>query len=211
MAKLALGLVALVAFAGLASAVSLKQDFEEFRRFQLKFAKVYASDAERNQRFQVFRENLREIEQHNQQPNASYKKGINQFADLTAEEFKNTHLGGYVKTDSGHGSNGLMSSTLPLLKSMSPQDALKGLPQNVDWREKGIISPVKNQAHCGSCWAFTTIEQVESYIALATGNLTTLSVQELVSCMPNVLECGGTGGCFGATCEMAYNWIQAFA
>ena len=84
------------------------------------------------------------------------------------------------------------------------------LPASMDWRDKGVISPVKNQGMCGSCWAHAVIEQLESYLALATGNMTILSVQELVSCMPNVLECGGTGGCFGATCEMAYQWIQNF-
>jgi len=176
-------------------------EITQFLNFETKFNKVYGSEEERIQRFEVFRQNLVEISLHNSRQDVSYTKGINQFSDLTAEEFKSIHLGGLVKTGMPSAATGVRNTQLL---------AAVELPAKVDWREKGIISPVKNQGNCGSCWAHATIEQLESYLALATGNMTILSVQELVSCMPNVLECGGTGGCFGATCEMAYQWIQSF-
>lgn len=162
---------------------------------------MYSSEDERSQRFEAFKQNLAANKLHNSRPNASHKKGINQFSDLTAEEFKSIHLGGYIKT-------GMPS--IAGVSSFKPSLTAAELPASMDWRDKGVISPVKNQGMCGSCWAHAVIEQLESYLALATGNMTILSVQELVSCMPNVLECGGTGGCFGATCEMAYQWIQNF-
>jgi len=45
----------------------------------------------------------------------------------------------------------------------------------VDWREKGVISPIKNQGKCGSCWAFASVEAIESYVAINTGELLNLS------------------------------------
>jgi len=210
MSRLLVFLMGFLALVEIASA-GTAEDYNEFVRFEVKFSKVYSSQSERSHRFGVFQDNLREIAVHNGNPNVSYRKGINQFSDLTAEEFKANHLGGYIKTAAGQGSfSGGLNSLPVLTTSLSPKDILKGLPQNVDWREHGIISPVKHQDDCGACWAFATIEQIESYLALATGNLTTLSVEELVACMPNVLGCGGFGGCRGGTSEIAYNWIQAY-
>jgi len=195
--------VALVALAPIltsASVIGVEENLRDFLEFEHRFNKVYDTETERNRRFEVFRQNLAEIRQHNSQQDVSYIKGINQFADLTADEFRSIHLGGYIKTGMGSTAGAVSSNNL----------MAQELPSSVDWRTKGVISDIKNQGNCGSCWAHSTIEQLESYLALATGNMTKLSVQELVSCMPNVLECGGTGGCFGATNEMAFQWIQSF-
>jgi len=81
-------------------------------------------------------------------------------------------------------------------------------PINIDWRTKGIITPVKNQGFCGSCWTFGSAETLESYWALATKQLIVLSEQQIVDCTPNPNDCGGTGGCGGGTVELAYARIQ---
>ena len=73
----------------------------------------------------------------------------------------------------------------------------KQLPDQVDWRDAGVISEVKNQGSCGSCWAFATTAQIESYAAMNNVSLTKLSAQEVTTCTPNPLKCGGTGGCRG--------------
>jgi len=83
-----------------------------------------------------------------------------------------------------------------------------GFPKKVDWREKGIITAVKDQGDCGSCWAFGTAEQVESYFALATGHLYDLSIQQILDCTPNPKQCGGQGGCAGGTPEIAFAQIN---
>jgi len=85
--------------------------------------------------------------------------------------------------------------------------SLSELPTSVDWREAGVVSPVKNQGHCGSCWAFATTATVESHIALETGLLFSLSPQQLVSCAPNDDHCGGVGGCMGSIPELAYDYL----
>ena len=77
-------------------------------------------------------------------------------------------------------------------------------PDNFDWASKdNLVTPIKNQAHCGSCWAFASTEAVESAAAIADGVLKILSPQQLVDCTPNPNHCGGTGGCGGATGELA--------
>jgi cathepsin L len=84
---------------------------------------------------------------------------------------------------------------------------VQDLPASVDWRDAGVVSPVKNQGHCGSCWAFATTATVESHVALETGLLFDLSPQQLVSCAPNTDECGGHGGCMGSIPELAYDYL----
>ena len=79
----------------------------------------------------------------------------------------------------------------------------------MDWRTKGVTTPVKNQGGCGSCWAFSATEVFESAVAIQTGSLLTLSPQQLVSCAPNPDECGGSGGCQGSTQWLAFNYTIA--
>ena len=84
------------------------------------------------------------------------------------------------------------------------------LPDTVDWRTKNAVTEVKDQGACGSCWAFAATEQIESYTAIASGDLVELSTQQMTSCTPNPLTCGGTGGCQGSTPPLGYNYVQLF-
>ena len=103
--------------------------------------------------------------------------------------------------------------------STAPADILNAkvedLATSVDWRTaqspKGgpAMTPVKDQGGCGSCWAFSATESIESDIAIETGTLLELAPQEFVDCVPNPEECGGTGGCQGATAELAFNYTKA--
>merc|ERR1711912_159093 len=78
-------------------------------------------------------------------------------------------------------------------------------PDSIDWRKKGAVTKVKNQGGCGSCWAFSATESVESHYQIASGNLVELAPQTYVNCVKNPQDCGGTGGCEGATMELAFN------
>jgi len=79
-----------------------------------------------------------------------------------------------------------------------------------DWRQKaGVVTEPKNQGGCGSCWAFSATETLESHYALATGEAAPiLSPQQITSCTPNPKKCGGTGGCSGATQPLAFNYTE---
>ena len=82
----------LLAFAVLVPATALASfvvdnDLSEFLRFESRFNKVYSSEDERSQKFEVFKQNLAANRRHNNLPNASYRRGINQFSDLTGTFF----------------------------------------------------------------------------------------------------------------------------
>jgi cathepsin L len=101
------------------------------------------------------------------------------------------------------------SSEQALLKALGGAMVhVSELPEAVDWRMRGVTTPVKNQGGCGSCWAFASTAVLESHIALQTNVLLELSEQELVSCAPNPRKCGGVGGCAGATAEIAFELVR---
>jgi len=87
---------------------------------------------------------------------------------------------------------------------------VEALPSSVDWRthSPSIITPPKDQGQCGSCWAHGAAESIESFVALAGGPLINLSRQNLVDCVNNTNDCGGIGGCQGATAELAFDYTS---
>ena len=97
-----------------------------------------------------------------------------------------------------------MISTEELPFEISP---VEDLPKELDWRKSGKVTAVKDQGGCGSCWAFAATATLESHIAISTGSLFELSPQEMVSCVQNEDHCGGTGGCNGATAELAFDFV----
>lgn len=127
--------------------------------------------------------------------------GITQFADLTRDEFVQTHLQGYKPF-------GTKRPTMARKENINIDD----LPESVDWREKGIITEVRDQGMCGSCWAFAAASQIASYAKLndMSHPLEEISVQHLVSCSGNPLQCGGTGGCMGSIAQLAFTYTSLF-
>lgn len=100
------------------------------------------------------------------------------------------------------------------LETIEKEFDTEELPSHVDWRTdsktgKPTATPVKSQGHCGSCWAFASTAALETHISLSSPDnlLTSLSVQEIVSCVQNPNHCGGGGGCGGSTAELAYDFI----
>ncbi len=67
---------------------------------------------------------------------------------------------------------------------------------------------MKDQGYCGSCWAFASTEVIESHVAIASGHLFDLSPEQIAMCAPNPDHCGGTGGCAGATAEIAFEYVS---
>jgi len=70
------------------------------------------------------------------------------------------------------------------------------------------VTPVKEQGHCGSCWAVATTQTVESHLMINTGMRIDLSMQQLADCVKNPWHCGGVGGCQGGIVQLAYEHIQ---
>jgi len=180
-----------------AFSLGLEQNLK-FQRFKSKYGKIYQNAEEEKLRFNIFLENIEKAEAHNKIA-STYTKGVNEWSDMTQAEWEAMYLGGYKH---------IATHTKQAERRMYPD--MKDLPASIDWREKGAITAVKNQGACGSCWAFGTTEQIESYTAIATGELVELSAQQVTSCTPNPLTCGGTGGCMGSTPPLGYNYVQLF-
>ena len=169
-------------------------EWSQFTEFQTKFNKVYETFEEVEARFSIFRENLRGIISHNMISNRTFSMGVNQFTDLTPAEFKDKYITGLQ----GRNSLGAYGC-----KAFSSNAA--GAPASIDWREKGVVNPVRDQGQCGSCWAFSTTSNSESVWAISKGQLLDLSEQELVDCAT------GKGyynmGCNGGQMDSAFKFI----
>ncbi|KAG6545013.1 hypothetical protein Mapa_013705 [Marchantia paleacea] len=169
---------------------------EEFNRnlfesWMHQQSKIYSDEAEKSARFNIFKANLRRIEEHNSKP-SSYKLGLTKFADLSQEEFKAK----YLKTRFRRNDR---SSQAPTFSYAN----VEAVPKAVDWRKKGAVTAIKDQGECGSCWAFSTIGGVEGINQIRTGNLVSLSEQELVSCDVTA----NTQGCEGGYMDYGYEFI----
>ncbi|XP_053601744.1 uncharacterized protein LOC128670253 [Plodia interpunctella] len=153
-----------------------------FEQFIQEYNRVYKDDEEKQMRFNIFKSHLHVINKHNKVHGYNVL-GINQFADISKEEFANTHFG-YRPNEVGDGSP-CTSSKLRI--------TAKDVPESFDWRDKGVVTDVKNQDGCGACWAFSTIGNVESQYAKVHGaeNLISLSEQQLVDCDTTDHNCGG--------------------
>ncbi|PKU69151.1 cysteine protease XCP2 [Dendrobium catenatum] len=165
-----------------------------FESWMAKHNKSYDTIKEMMRRFEVFKDNLKHIDETNKK-RTSYWLGLNEFADLSHEEFKMMYLG--LKPNFTRRQEATSSDK----REFMYENAVD-LPKSVDWRKKGAITPVKNQGACGSCWAFSTVVAVEGINKIMTGNLTSLSEQELIDCDKPL-----NNGCNGGLMDYAFQYI----
>mmetsp|Transcript_15555 Transcript_15555/g.33789 ORF Transcript_15555/g.33789 Transcript_15555/m.33789 type:complete len:413 (-) Transcript_15555:533-1771(-) len=178
-----------------------------------KFGKSY-SEAEIGQRRATYMQRLAIIERQNEDSSRLWTAGVNEYTDWYDHEL--SMLAGYRRQAGGDGSSGFGVGAVSLVAmgdgegEPTASDDIGTLPDRLDWREHypTVISPVKSQGSCGSCWAFTAVEELESFAAMASGRLMELSPQSINSCSPNPLECGGSGGCMGSTPQLGWNWTM---
>ena len=142
---------------------SYRYTFEDYKS---EYGKSYDA-ADEPQRRSAFEANMRKIQAHNEDKSQTFKMGLNAFADLTNEEFRARFVSGINKRQLGTAGGGSAEAG-SLLRGLPP---LRALPDSIDWRTKGVVTPVKNQAACGSCWAFSATETIESMVAIATATV----------------------------------------
>jgi len=171
--------------------VTLNKDGAEFKllwnTWKQLYSKTYAP-AEEAKRFGIFAENYLKFASHNAK-STTYKKGLNQFSDLTGAEFKQQYASGYkgFKTAPVHQSSDIDYSTLELADS-------------VDWRTKGAVTAIKDQGQCGSCWAFSSTGALEGLNFIKSGKLVSFSEQQLVDCEHT------DHGCLGGLMDHAFKY-----
>lgn len=158
-----------------------------FKTYEARFGKKYSSAAEFNYRAELYEKRMDDMEKFNKE-NESWQKGETIFTDMTEEE-REHYLGLFVSPEAEVESEeeSFPQSTegdesMPLLSGPVSAGVFDSLPKRVNWVEEGVITPVKAQGACGSCWAFTATALVESLYKKKYGYDLDLSEQELVDC-----------------------------
>jgi len=163
----------------------------DFSKWAQTYNKVYATDEEYQYRMAVFASNIEIIDQLNAESNGGATFGINEFSDLSSDEFTAMY-NGFVP--------GPEDAERPLLDL--PNAAA---PDTFSWIDTSKITAVKNQEQCGSCWAFSATENIESVWMIAK-NLTASNMKPLAP--QQIVDCDKTdGGCNGGWPHSAYQYV----
>jgi len=186
----------LVCFVLAANAKDLKNLKGVFEHWKQTHQKVYPDADEEARRFDNFVVSIRTIHDLNRKSNGTGAKfGLTKFADMTTEEFSRS-----FKL-----SNPLRSTGLHAEYEVPQEFRNMAVPSSIDWRTKGVVTAIKNQEQCGSCWAFSVTEAIESAWMIAKGIKNTtflpLAPQQIVDCDQN------DGGCNGGDPPTAYQYV----
>ncbi|KAH9693160.1 hypothetical protein KPL70_016590 [Citrus sinensis] len=159
---------------------------ELFETWCKQHGKAYSSEQEKQQRLKIFEDNYAFVTQHNNMGNSSFTLSLNAFADLTHQEFKASFLGfSAASIDHDRRRNA----------SVQSPGTLRDVPASIDWRKKGAVTEVKDQASCAT-------GAIEGINKIVTGSLVSLSEQELIDC-----DRSYNSGCGGGLMDYAYQFV----
>jgi len=178
-----------------------------YQQFSREFGRSYTQgSAEYQQRLALFQasvERITTLNARNAKEGRTWVAGVHQFMDWSPEELKTLH--GYkpsrirsltrmtaLQTHARITSHSVAHTNMTLLDSFDSPDS----------------PAIRNQGMCGSCWAISAVEALEAQLLKNGEAAPRLSAQALVDCVPNPQHCGGTGGCDGATGELAYAFTR---
>lgn len=177
-------ILALITLA-VSSALNEDSAYKKFQNFIKKYNKQYSSIEEFMARFSVFKRSLNRIKAHK-----TWKQGITKFSDMTVQEFRKQYLNLNVNALAG--------------VKYTAASVTKGViaPESFNWLDKDVLGEVKNQGSCGSCYAFSTMGNLEGLYAIKTGNKIVLGEQLIVDCDTD------DAGCNGGLMELTFDWIK---
>ncbi|XP_078004558.1 cathepsin W isoform X2 [Phascolarctos cinereus] len=156
---------------------------EQFKAFQIQYNKSYPDPAEQKRRLEIFVDNLAWAQQLTKEHGGMAQFGVTQFSDLTEKEFRQLYRPAQP------------SCSDPRPKTGGHPRLQRPQTHSCDWRKAGVLSPVRDQENCNSCWAFAAVSNVEALWAIRYQQNFELSVQEVLDCH----RCG-------RGCEGGYIW-----
>ena len=176
---------------GLAAAHEIEQ---EYIGYLAQHGKSYGTEEEYQFRLAIYARKAEQVRQWNAKAalDGTSTIGINHMADWTDSEYKK--LLGY-RNRVGSVRNEIPSGVY---------GEVPKAPESVDWREKGAVTPVKNQGMCGSCWAFSTTGAMEGRYQIAGNNLTAFSEEQFVDCSSSF----GNAACNGGLMDDAFKYAE---
>jgi len=176
---------------------------EKFIAFVQEHGRAYGlGSKEYNMRLAHFKERLAAVEAQNRQPGRSWTAAVNLLADHTPEEL--AMLRGYRRSARASARASSLAFTSETVRKVD----VNSLPENFTWREKlASMADVRDQGACGSCWAIASTTVLRAHAELYQQDRS-FSTQQIVECTPNPQQCGGTGGCKGATAELAMDYAS---
>jgi C1A family cysteine protease len=149
----------------------------------------FKDDNERMDALLKWKKNALKIKTHRKEYKEgrhTYQIGLNKFAHMTVEELKQKRLG--------------FKNLNPTRSKMAAEEAkVKGkkvkrattLPTSVDWVSGGLVTSVKDQGNCGSCWTFSAAAVLEGAYAKMSGLRKNVSEEEFVDCAAPYIGCDG--------------------
>jgi len=190
------------------------QRIPPFATFVQTYQRTYkANSTEYKQRESLYEARLAVAQRHNEQAHRLWDAGVNKLWDWTDSELQglrgrrgisSMNRGGGSKLAAVHRSDFLSKNHTMLGNST---ELAKAIPESGDWTHLGIGGRIPDQGACGSCWAIAASTTLEGNYEIFKGKSRTFAVQEMLNCIPNPQECGGQGGCRGATVELAMDWV----
>lgn len=193
----------ILAFVAFAKAITLSEVLkEEFEGFKLQHKVTYPDEQTHRFRFKIYLENKVKVDRHNKLyalGKKSYKLALNKYADMLHSEFKEK-MNGFNNTLRKE----LRAQSVEFsgVTFITPENI--NAPKSIDWRQKGAVTEVKDQGHCGSCWSFSSTGALEAQHFRKTGKLVSLSEQNLVDCSGKY----GNNGCNGGLMDNAFRYIK---
>ncbi|XP_076005009.1 cathepsin O [Genypterus blacodes] len=170
------------------SPVETRFNGSAFDLFIERFGRSYEDDSEESSlRHRCFQDSLKrqaDLNSFSADPKSA-KYGINQFSDLSQDEFRDLYLRA-------------SADGVPPYSGPKPE----ALPAKFDWRDKAVVAPVQDQRSCGSCWAFSVVEAIQAAHAITSAQLLQLSVQQVLDCSYQ------NNGCNGGWSTVALDWLN---
>ncbi|XP_072338891.1 procathepsin L-like [Scyliorhinus torazame] len=183
---------------------------EDWKSWKSQNEKQYTEEEETYRR-KIWEDNVRYIEQHNLENSMgkhTFTVGMNEFGDLTDKEF-NERMNGFLPIEADNSTEEFEGDEFDEDEESDGDDELDEESDGdvtrviVDWRKHDIVTPVKNQGSCGSCWAFSATGAIEGQWARKHGKLILLSEQNLVDCT----KLYHNNGCGGGWMNRAFLYV----